>query len=67
MDQLVTDNPLYNYNFTMASIARAISTILWLLLLVIPLIQVSVYNTVCAVFLLHVLHCHSQLVRAFVV
>ena len=42
MDQLVTDNSLYNYNFTVASIARAISTILWLLLLVIPLIQVSV-------------------------
>ena len=42
-NQLLKDDVQYKYNIAAASIARAIGTILWVLLLVIPLVQVRVY------------------------
>ena len=42
-NQLLKDDVQYKYNIVAASIARAIGTILWVLLLVIPLVQVRVY------------------------
>ena len=41
-NQLLKDDVQYKYNIAAASIARAIGTILWVLLLLIPLVQVSV-------------------------
>ena len=62
MNRLFTDHHFYKYNFVAASIARAISTILWILLLLIPLIQVTVhvYVYTCMAFLLHILLSQTQ-------
>lgn len=67
IDELVRYNHLYDYDFALASVAQAISTILWVLLLIVPLIQVNV--TTCSIPTAYTacMHTHMYiLVRAFV-
>ncbi len=41
---LYEDQDKYEYDIVLANIARAIGTILWILLLLTPLVQVNIYN-----------------------
>ena len=69
MNQLYEDMNEYQYNYYVASISQAISTTLWVLLLFIPLIQVSVciicmYIILWCCYIIMLLHSQSQVMRA---